>query len=862
MLSFKNIETMKKTAVLYFLLFAGVAFATEYNLASFPNSYKISTVNSLAVISSNFVTQIGETDFPAIRTLKGNGVFFRFYPLPVERDYYYENAVLPAGTSVDNQLCLLLNNRLEFFTPDGEFISYTTLSPKFSMSDLRDISGMAFNSQTKTINFLIRNENIYWIEYSFSGALTNYIKMSDSLTNSTSLFLVSTPTDVLLGAFSNQTVSLFYQNGEPVLPSESSSHNLNSPEEVQTAVNNCIATLARIYQTNIPKIIDVSLSIDSLWFQTTDYLFNFDCEGEILNIPLLAKYNFDYYPSSYTAYTEKSPDNSFVWSTCNNKFFTINGFGKNPKVSFWSEIIGNTNPVVDLCIDNSTNWWLLCQTASGAEVLKKFPNGKIQHLQSFKDSPPFSFVKTKKGPLAVAGRYYCSPIEQIAGDNFTTPWQHNLNLKIGEGSSEVISAASITNGAIFFAVRTKYENITWQNSRNTVYIFDYSGNLIKEIYLSSGFVIPESLSSVLAINQNGEIFSLGMPPYVFLYEFAHVDLDNISYISGFNLFSSNLFVFPQSNETIDYYSLPYYSSKKEKSTVLIKPNKKNVAVIFNENNGSLYIIGPNWKSKFLASNPLGQLIKLGNKLEKNPEKTYKKLAKKINKYKAYLKNITIHLDKFDRQINNLYVCAGAKNIKLIDGALNNIRAEYGDEIIPLGSLSIAGKCSGEVNCSQIKNFNIKTSFSGKLKTWFYDIFNVNIDGKCENAFIYSRSNVKKFQVGNSIISSKIRAGISPAGFLGYQGDIKILRAYGDIDSSEIIACADDGNSPGWGPYKNIDNEKFYGSIVTISGRILQRGGRTTFLSKGKNSIFVSKEPIKNLLIQLEDSKVIINGELK
>ena len=118
-----------------------------------------------------------------------------------------------------------------------------------------------------------------------------------------------------------------------------------------------------------------------------------------------------------------------------------------------------------------------------------------------------------------------------------------MNLNINEGSSEVISAAAITNGVIFFAVRTKFKSMTWQKSRDVIYTFNYTGNLIDEINLYSGFIIPESAFSVLTIDEFGNLYSLRTPPYVFFNRIAYVDLNDMDYISGFNYFSSNLFVF-------------------------------------------------------------------------------------------------------------------------------------------------------------------------------------------------------------------------------------------------------------------------------------------------------------------------------
>jgi len=840
-------------------------------LASFPSKNDgVYCVKSVASVSPNIIVQIGSTSeqIPEAQALKSNGEYFCSWQLPIEREFFNDETTLQAGCAADNQVCLLLNNRLDFFTPDGEYIRRVELTPSFSSLELADVCDMAYDSAAETYHFLLKDENeekVKWLTFTSAGNKLSTGLMPEKLINANSLFLIETSEEVLLGAFAENNIVFYYQNGEPVEPADSKTIYLLSPARVQTAANNCMEKLSEIYFTNIPKIIDITLSEKSLWFQTDKYLIHFDEDGKILNIPLLC--SFQPYDLNYTAYTDKLPNNQTLWSAFSDRYFIADGFGKNPRAYFWSETLGENMSVVDFCVDKLTNWWMLCineeSESPEVKIIKKSVNGKIETVQrNYNDEPPFSFIKTVDGPLAVAGRYYCSPVNEIAGENFSKPWLHNLNLTISEYTAEVINGAATTNGAIFMCVRETSSDSPWLSSRDTTYIFDYNGNTLENVDFNAGFIKPRDEESVLAFAENEAVYSLGKPPYIFLNYIADINYNNKENFCGFNYFPPNLFVFPTILQTISYYTPQYYSKKKEKPAVLIKPNKKNIAVYYEPATKSLYIIGQNWKNKFLSGNPLGTLLKLGQKVKKNPEKTYKKLTKKKSKNKAKIKKITVWLDRFQNDVDNLFVYAGVKQIKLVNGSLKNITSEYGDQKIPLGILSIAGSCSGNISCSQIKKLSIRNTFSGNLKTWFGSAGNVEIGGKCENAQIFSRRNINKVQINNEMKNTVLRAGINPLGFIGYSGDIKSVWVSDNIDSSEIIACADEGESPGWSGNSKNDNEHFYGSVLSVSGRVLQRGGRTTFLSKAIDSLFVSRTALKSFHLQAENSEIIINGELK
>jgi len=830
------------------------------------NNFVLNDIRSIAVSSNGFVAQIGSRVYPMIRTLWSNGTLFTAWELPVESDYFFSGTELPAGTSFGNEFCLLLNNRLEFFTPDGEYIRYVNLSPRFTGTDLKNVSGMAYELKTDIFHFLLKSEQVVWMEYTSEGIYESLKKMPSFLSSADSLFLVSTPDDVLLGEFNNNSVTLYFQNGEPVtnyiVYIEETS--IFSPMELQQAVNNCMNTLSSIYPANIPEIIDIALFSTTLWFQTGEYLIHFNAEGKILDIPL-AKPVYSYKSPDYAAYVAKLPDNRILWSAFSDRFFTMTGFGKNPRVDFWDVIINCNLPVVDFCVDNSSNWWILCETNIGQQtsalVLKKDDNGNIETVQLIaNDDFPYSFVKTENEPVAVVGRYNYNPVENNSEKILSNPWPHNLNLSVDSNNVEVISSSATSNGTIFMCVRESEQGIPWLNQRNYIYIFNSTGDLQETKNNSAGFFTPENQKNVIALDARGNLYQLKDDETINY--IASVDLVDSNNMCGFNYFVTNLFITPVIDQYVSFYAKPAYSKKKDNPPVLIRPNGKPVTYYYDKDARSLYIFGPQWNNSFRDGNTFNKLVKLGKKLEKNPEKVYRKLDKKKSKNKSKIKKITIWLNKFQPAVENLYVYAGVKKIKLIDNSLKEITSEYGDLSNPLGEINIAGNYVGNISCSQIKKLTIKNSFSGELKTWFYDIPNVNIGEECNKVNICARKDIKKIQIGTSLNLSKLRAGISPAGFSGYSGDINSVRVNGDIDSSEIIACADEGYTTNWSGTAEYDNEHFYGSIKSIAGRVLRRDNRKTFLSTAKDSLFVSKHPLKSLLIELEDSHCIINGELK
>ncbi len=850
-------------------------------IACFPEQWTVlNDVRSIAQLGTGFVAQVGRSSVPIVRTLRNDGALFTAWELPFERSYYSTETELPAGTACGDELCLLLNGRLDFFLPDGEFIRCAELNPPFSQSDLATVAGMAYDCSAGTIHFITENPRITWSEYSTNGSRINFTDMSSSVDAGGSFFLASIPDYVLLGHSTTGGVALYYHDGTPVAETARlKSDEPITPSDLQLAVSACVKTLGNLYGTSPPGIVDMAVAVTSLWVQTTDYLIHFGYDGQVLDIPC-ARPSYRNPAPTHVAYTAEFPCGKIIWSAFSDRFMTIEPAGKLPRVRFWNDILPNPMPVVDVSIDTETNWWMLCETSvtsctadAAACVVKRDSSGEfIDVLPIQDDDAPYSFVRGQSGPVAVAGRYNIHPLE-VANTNFwagysTKPWPHGLSLAVQVDAAEVASGAADARGHLYLCVRKSSNGLPWKSQRNHASIFNRAGTLIRKEEVAAGYLMPDGKGQVFALDADGDVEWFTDYGSGYLQTLASADLADKPFVCGFILRHSGILVTPDASHRVSFYApaapascvIPDTSIQTKSSlTMQVRPRGKPVVATYNEQTRELAIYGPPWKNKLRSGNTVRTLARLGKKLKKKPAKVYRRLTRLREKNKSKIKKVIISGAQPGGPLIHVGVHLGVKRIRLEGPCVASVDAEWGDRSLSLGKLDLAGDCAATVTCAQIKKLIVKRTFSGELRTWLGDVNCVWVGDKCVNARIHSRRHIRKVQVKGEMVSTTFRAGISPVGYAGYDGNIKSIRMDSDCEDCQFIACADEGNTPGWSGIPGADGERYRGSIVSIASRVVRRGSRRIPVCTAKSSLFVTRELIRKLSMQLEDSRYIANG---
>ncbi len=815
-----------------------------YQYPSFETTFLSDKITKL---DNGFLAKTGirnSLNIPFVEVYSSNGLSFTKWELPFDEkisDYLY-----PMVTACGNELCLFLNDKLEFFLPDGEYLRSQNLIPSIISDPSRRIIDMDFNKQENQIHFLVKYDwqNFFsWYVYSTNGVLLASDKCTEPpYTNSA--FLTSIKNETLFGSFINNSISLFYRDG-------TSFTDYNTYDTLNKIYNSLNLLFGE--ETSF-CFSDIEFAESNVWVQCNKGMLCFDLNGNLLHalLPFDAELNNNV--------SGRLNDDTFFCKVNDNDFTTFYASGAQAGRCFFKQYYKDCDKLISVAQDSSNNWWtvyqdfsegstqsfLLKQTVEGTELNKwKINNEEI----------PTVFACDYQNPIALVGKKNVYPLSYFnsSSNEKPLPWPHNIISNL----NDKIATSVDKNNSIY---------LLNSSAEGSVHVFSLTGGYIRTYDVNASCLFPSKSGTVTAL--------FIKPRFKFylrnLYEDGSV---SVSYqiknnktwteppVSLVQL-ESGILVLGLKNKIV--FCAPIQKNKiflSDSLEMKVSPRGTPIAVNYNPDLNSLCLYGLGWQKKSPGS-LYKKLSHYGKKLSKKTgdvkarKKIYKKIFSYINKEKSKV-NLILKSSGNSQVLLNINAHLAAKHIKIHDINLESLTAKTGEKSISLGKLSFSKSSSCKVECARLKSLNIKGDFSGKIKTWFGDINSINIKGEIINASFLSRRNIRKLTSDENISHSIARAGISPLGFSGFSGDIISIRSGGDIEDSDFIACADKGSTSGW---SNDTRERFEGSILSVRSKIVRVGNKFLPIGEVYNSLFISKNTINLLIQKKEGNTIIINGK--
>ncbi len=843
---------MKKSVCLLilFVLLISESCISEINsdygkIYQYPNPETTFLSDKITQLDNGFLVKTGirNSYIPFVEVYASNGLPFAKWDLPFDKKI--SDCLYPMAVAYGNEVCLFLNDRLEFFLLDGEYLRTENFVNSIVSDPSRKILDMSFNKHENQIHFLVKydwQDPLFWFVYSTNGTLITSEKWTET-TATDSVFLTCIDEETLFGNMLNCSVSLFHKDG--------SSFNDYQTNEI---LNKIYDLLKILFGEEINFCIsDIEFAESNIWIQSNMGLFCFDLNGKMKHAPLQfgTKLNCNI--------SGRLNDDTFFCLINDNDFAAFHSSGKQAGRWFFRQYIKNCDKLISITQDSSNNWWTVYQDYSEGTTQSFLAKQSVEGIELNKwnidnEEIPTVFACDYQNPIALIGKKKVYPLSYFGTSvENPLPWAHNITSNV----NDKIAAVADKNDLIYLLNSTTKDN---------VHVFSLTGNYVRTYDINASSLFPSKTGSVIALflKQNFRFYLRN------LYEDGSV---SVSYqikkkgnwtekpVSLAQL-ESGVIVVGLKNQIV--FCAPIQKNKiylSDNLEIKVSPRGTPIAVDYNSELNSLSLYGLDWQKKSLGTS-YKKLSHYGKKLSQKTgnlklrKKIFKKIFKFINEKKSKVN--LVFKNTGDSQIAlNINAYLAARHFKISGINLESLIAKTGEKFSSLGKLTFSKSSNCKIECSSLRKINVKGDFSGYIKTWFGDIDSIIIKGEIINSSFLSRRNIRKLISGKNISHLTVRAGISPLGFSGFSGDINYVSSGENIENCTFIACATEGNTPGW---SNDAIEKFEGSIFNIRSKIIKAKNKFLPIGEVRNSLFVSKNPIDLLIQKKEETTIIINGE--
>jgi len=789
-------------------------------------------------LDNGFLVKTGTRNYsiPFVEVYASNGLSFTSWELPFDEkicDYLY-----PMVTACGNTLCLFLNDKLEFFLPDGEYLRSQTLVPSINTDPSREIIDMSFSKQKSQIHFLVKYDYqpfLSWYIYSTNGTLLSSDEwIETSSTNST--FFTCINNEIIIGVFINNSISLFHRDGT-----------FFTDYQIHETLNKIYESLKLLFGEKTSFYFsDIIFAKSNVWVQSNKGMLCFDLEGILIHAPLA----FD--AELNNTVSGRLNNDTFFCQVNDNDFATFYASGAQAGRCFFRQYYEDCDKLISVTQDVSSNWWTVYQSFSEGStqsfLLKQTAEGKeLNKWKINNEEIPTVFACNFQNPIALIGKKNVYPLSYFnsSSDENRLPWQHNI---ISNSNDKIVAAAD-KNNLIYLLNSSATDNIQVFSITGS-YVRTYDGNALSLFPSKCGtvsalFLKPRFRFYLRNLYEDGSV-SVG-------YQIKNNDNWTETFLSMFQL-ESGVIVVGLKDKIVFFAPI-------QKNKIKVTPRGTPIAIDYNSELNSLSIYGIVWQKKS-AGSLYKKLSHYGKKLSKKSgdlkvrKKIYKKIFNFINKEKSKV-NLGLKNTGNSQMLLSINAYFAAKHIKTQNIDLKYLKAKTGETPVSLNKLSLSKTSNCEVECGRLKKLNVKGDFSGNVVTWFGDIDSINIKGNVVNASFLSRRNIEKLVVAGNLSYLIARTGISPLGFSGISGDIGFVSSGENIENCKFIACADEGNNPDW---SNDSSERFEGSIFSVRSKIAKAGNKFLPIGEVYNSLFISKNPINLLIQKKEGNTIIINGK--
>jgi len=840
----------KPIYLLYFILLISEFCISEINsdygkIYQYPDTETTFLSDKITQLKGGLLVKTGikANSIPFVKVFASNGLHFTSWELPFDEelsDYLY-----PMATSCDNEICLFLNNRLEFFLPDGEYLRTVTLKPPIVSDSSRKIIDMNYNSEANQINFLVKNEwqNFFtWYVYLANGVLLSSDKWSETSSSNTTFF-TSIENRTFLGINTNNTILLFYKDGSQYI--DDTIYNLL--DKIYNSLEIIFGKATEFY------FLDIEFAKSNVWIQCNKAMLCFDLEGNLLHSPLL----FD--SKLNNNISGRLNNDTFFCMANNNDLATFHSSGTQQERWFFKKYYKDCNNIICITQDASNNWWAVYQNNSNDSThtylsLRTAGGIELNKWEINNSEVPAVFAKKYQEPIALVGNKKVYPLSFFTSlEEKGNPWAHNITSNF----NDKISAAVDKNNLVYLLNSI---------AEDSVHVFSLTGAYVRSFDIEASCLFSSKKGTVITL-ENSKNYNY----------YLRVLFENGSMSSRYRIrnkekweekptafvqLESGLIVVGLGRKIV--FCAPIQKNKIFLSNgleVKISPRNTQIAIDYSPELNYLSLYGLDCQKKSLR--PLyKKLSRYGKKLSKITEdfekrkKIFKKIISFISKEKSNVSIVFKNKGKSQIAVN-INACIGLKNIKMKGINLESLRATKGGKPISIKNISIFKRSNCKVECARLRKLNVKGDFSGKITTWLGDINSINIKGEITKSSFLCRKNIKKLVSDNKISYLTVRTGISPLGFSGFAGDIIYVSSGGNIENCEFIACAVEGNSSNW---SNGTAERYNGSILTVKSKIIKTKNKLLPVGEIYNSLFVTKNPIKFIVQKKEETTVIVNGE--
>jgi|GEM_PF-3479789 len=850
-----SIAYMKKTVCLLTLFILLVSKSgisdvnSDYNkIYQVPDAETTHLSDKITQLDNGLLVKTGirNSSIPFVQVYASNGLSFTKWELPFDKEI--SDCLYPMATACGDEICLFLNDKLEFFLPDGEY-SHTEYFHLSIVSDTsRRVLDMDFNKNKNEISLLVkcdRKDPLYWYVYSTNGSFIKNIKWTETSLED-SVFLTRVDGEILLGNMLNGYIFLYHSDGTQFTDSQ-----------IYERLNKIYDSLKILFgkKTNI-CVTDIEFAKSNTWIQCNKGMLCFDLEGEILHAPLPLNSELNCNISG------RLNDDTYFCLVNDNNFVTFNSAGAQTYRCFFKNFFASCDKLISIEQDSSNFWWVCYQEFSGSStqsfLSRLTANGsELNKWNINNEEIPAVFASDYQNPLALVGKKNVYPLPGTSAlAEPLSSWPHfiitNLNDKI--------AAAADEKGLLYLLNST---------AKGNVQVFSLTGSYVRTYNINPVCLSPAKEGSVTALisKQSFKYYLRNLYKDGTVSVRYQVKNNNNWKEEPLSLtqLESGVIVIGLSNEIA--FCAPVQKNKISLANgmeIKVSPRGTPLAIDYRpeQNSMSLYSFG--WQRKSPGTF-YKKLSRYGKKLSKKTgdfharKKIYKKIFNFINKEKSKLSLALKYLGDSQPKLN-IYAYLAAKKIKTQNIYLESFTAKTGENPIGVGNLKLSRGTNCRIECSRLKKFSIEDEFSGQIKTWFGDIEKIDVAGQINNAVFTSRKNIRKLSSKEKISHAYVRAGISPLGYTGFLGDISLVKFGNTIDNSEFIACADEGNTAGWDNDTIPSQERFSGSIISVRSKMTKSGSKILPEGKVLDSLYVTKHPINFLIQKKERTTVIVNGK--
>jgi len=814
----------------------------------FPNPETTYLSDKLTQLDNGLLVKTGirNSSIPFVEVYASNGLPFAKWELPFDKEI--SDCLFPMAAACGNEVCLFLNDKLEFFLPDGEYLRTEKLVHSIVSGPSRKILDMNFDKKLNQLHFLVEydwQDPLIWYVYSTNGTLLASVPWTQT-TITDSVFLTYIDNEVLLGNMLNGLISLYHIDGSPF-----------DDYQIYEILNKIYDSLKVLYGEEIDVCItDIEFAESNIWIQSNKGMLCFDFNGIMLHAPLPFDSELNCNASG------RLNDDTFFCLINDNDFVTFYASGAQAGRCFIRKYIKSCDKLISIEQDSSNNWWVFYQEFSGSFTQSFLSKVSAEGVELNKwdinnEEVPAAFACDYQNPIALVGEKNVYPLTlfNASVENFL-PWPHNIT----SNSNDKIAAAGDKNGLIY---------LVNSSAKGNVHVFDLTGSYVRTYEVNASSLFPSTNGSVTALisKQNFRFYLRNLyedGSVSVRYQIKNNDNWNEEPASLIQL-ESGIIVVGLKNKIAFCASVQknkiYLSDNLE---INVSPRGTPLAVDYKPEFNILSLYGLDWQRKSPGT-LYKKLARWGKKLSKKAgdfhlrKKIYRKIFNYINKEKSKV-NLVLKNTGNSQPLLNVNTYLAAKHIKIHGINLESLTAKTGEKPVSLGKLTLSKDSNCKVDCARLKKISVKGSFSGNVKTWFGDIDSINIHGQINKASFLSRRNIRKLTSGEKISSSIVRAGISPFGFSGLLGDIRSVKPGGDIELSSFIACAEEGKTPGWGNDAFQEKERFEGSILSVRSKMISIGNKLLPAGESRDSLFVTKNPINFLIQKKEGTIIIVNGK--